>query len=82
MTNTPQLLARRGRFRNYMVKEPEFISYMTTNIEIFSNANWNPSSHANIWEALKGYMRGHVLSYSATKQKKNGETQAKLERTA
>ena len=63
-----------------MLKDPECISYMTTNIEIFLDANSNSSSHANIWEALKAYMRGHILSYSAHKVKKNRETLTKLER--
>ena len=77
--STPQPTACRWRFKNYMLKDPEFISYMTTNIEIFLDANANYSSHANIWEALKAYMRGHVLSYSTHKVKKNRETLTKLE---
>lgn len=80
MTNTPQSSSHRWRFRNYMLKDPEFISYMNTNIEIFLDANSNSSSHANIWEALKAYMRGHILSYGAHKAKVNRETLAKLER--
>ena len=56
-----------------MLKYPKFISYMTTNIEIFLDANSNSSSHPNIWEALKAYIRGHVLSYSAHKVKKKLE---------
>lgn len=78
MTNTPQSSSHRWRFRNYMLKGPEFISYMNTNIEIFLEANSNSSSHANIWEALKAYMRGHILSYGAHKAKVNRETLAKL----
>lgn len=53
---------------------------MNTNIKIFLEANSNSSSHANIWEALKAYMRGHILSYGAHKAKVNRETLAKLER--
>uniref|UniRef100_A0A8C1P1U4 exodeoxyribonuclease III n=1 Tax=Cyprinus carpio TaxID=7962 RepID=A0A8C1P1U4_CYPCA len=71
---------RRWRFKNYMLKDPEFISYMTTNIEIFLDANSNSSSHANIWEALKTYMRGQILSYSAHKVKQIRERLTKLER--
>jgi len=58
MSDTPELTTRRRRFKNDMLKDPEFISYMTTNIEIFLNANSNSSSHANIWEALKAYKCG------------------------
>lgn len=69
MIDTPQPSTRTWRFKNYMLKDPQFISYMTTNIEIILDANSNSSSHANIWEALKACMRGQMLSYSAHKVK-------------
>ena len=78
--DTPQPTTRRWRFKNHMLKDPEFISYMTTNIEIFLEANSASSSHANISEALKAYMRGQILSYSAHKVKQNREKLAELER--
>lgn len=74
MSDTQQPTARRWRFKNYMLKDLEFISYMTTNIAIFLEANSNSSSHANIWDALKAYMRGHIFSYSAHKAKQMRET--------
>jgi len=80
LVDTPQPTTRRWRFKNYMLKDPEFISYMTTKIEIFLDANSNSSSHANIWEALKAYMRGQILSYSAHKVKQIRERLTKLER--
>lgn len=61
LVDAPQPTTRRWRFKNYMLKDPEFISYMTTNIEIFLDANSNSSSHANIWEALKTYMRPNFI---------------------
>ena len=63
-----------------MLKDPEFISYMSKNIEIFLDANLNSPSHANIWEALKAYMRGQMLSYNAHKIKQIRERLTKLER--
>ncbi len=78
--NTSRSSSHRWRFSNYMLKDPDFISYMTTNIEIFLDANSNSTSHANIWEALKAYMRGHVLSYSAHNAKEYRRALATLEK--
>uniref|UniRef100_A0A3Q2QE32 exodeoxyribonuclease III n=1 Tax=Fundulus heteroclitus TaxID=8078 RepID=A0A3Q2QE32_FUNHE len=79
MIDSPQPTTRRWRFKNHMLKDPEFISYMTTKIEIFIDANSNSFSHANIWEALKAYMRGHILSYSAHKRKEQLARQLEIE---
>lgn len=55
------------RFKSYMLKDPEFIRFMRAHIDVFMEMNINSSSHAFIWEALKAYMRGQILSYSSHK---------------
>ena len=52
---------------------------MNSQIDQFLMANVNSASHANIWEALKAFMRGHILSYSAHKTREKRQTLLKLE---
>lgn len=78
-SKSPQSSPHIWRFKNYMLKDPDFISYMSGNIEIFLEANTNSSSQSNIWEALKAFMRGHILSYSAHKAREKRRKLVKLE---
>lgn len=57
-----------------MLKDPDFIQFIHIHIfifhihiHIFLEANANSASHSTIWEALKAFMRGHILSYGAYK---------------
>lgn len=52
---------------------------MNSQIDLFLEANLNSASHANIWEALKAFMRGCILSYSAHKLREKRKTLSKLE---
>lgn len=67
------------RFKSYMLKDPEFIRFMRGHIDVFMATNTNSSSHAFIWEALKAYMRGQILSYSSYKIREKRKTLANLE---
>ncbi len=65
----PEPASYRWRFRGYLLKEPECITFMNNHIDVYLETNLNSSSHSNIWEALKAYMRGHIMSYVAHKKK-------------
>lgn len=67
------------RFKSYMLKDPEFIRFMRGHIDVFMETNTNSSSHVFIWEALKAYMRGQILSYSSHKIREKKKTLANLE---
>lgn len=54
--------SNRWRFKTFMLKDPEFIAHMNSQIDLFLEANLHSASHANIWEALKAFMRGCILS--------------------
>lgn len=54
--------SNRWRFKTFMLKDPEFIAHMNSQIDLFLEANLHSASHANIWEALKAFMRGCMLS--------------------
>uniref|UniRef100_A0A3B3SRR6 exodeoxyribonuclease III n=1 Tax=Paramormyrops kingsleyae TaxID=1676925 RepID=A0A3B3SRR6_9TELE len=76
-TITPQ--SKNWRFRSYMLKDPNFIQFMTTQIIFFLETNANSASHSIIWEALKAFMRGHNLSYGAYKIKEKRARLRELE---
>lgn len=63
----------------YLLKGPEFISFMNNQIDVYLETNLNTSSHCNIWEALKAYMRGHIMS-AAYKNNIRRETLSQLEK--
>lgn len=67
------------RFKTYMLKDPEFIRFTSAHIDLFMETNINSSSHAFIWEDLKAYMKGQILSYSSHKIREKKKTLVNLE---
>lgn len=53
---------------------------MITQIKEILKANANSASHSIKWEALKAFMRGHILSYGAYKQKEKRAVLTELEK--
>uniref|UniRef100_A0A3B5KZT9 exodeoxyribonuclease III n=1 Tax=Xiphophorus couchianus TaxID=32473 RepID=A0A3B5KZT9_9TELE len=70
----------RWRFREYLLRHPEFVTFMNAKIDMYLEVNLNTSSHSNIWEALKAYMKGHIISYVSHKNKQKREQLAQLEK--
>ena len=54
---------QRWRFKTFMLKDPEFITYMNAQIDLFFETNVNSASNSIMWDALKVFMRGCILSY-------------------
>ena len=69
----------RWRFGNDLLKDPEFLVYMNTRKYIFLKVNQNSVSHAIIWESLKAYLRGVVISYEANKLKERSNKLKQLQ---
>lgn len=67
------------RFKIYMLKDPVFMEFMNGHINLLLETNSNSSSHSNIWEALKAYMRGQVLSYVTQKIREKRKVLTSLE---
>ena len=55
---------QRWRLKTFMLKDPEFITYMNTQIDLFLETNVNSASNSIMWDALKAFMRECILSYS------------------
>lgn len=72
--------SKNWRFRTYMLKDPDFIQYMSTQIQIFLEANVNSASDSIIWEALKAFMRGQIISFGSYKSKEKRTVLAELEK--
>ena len=63
-----------------MRKDPEFITYTNTQIDLFLETNVNSASNAITWDALKAFMRGCILSNSTCKSKERRKELTKLDR--
>ncbi len=77
--NARHISLRTWRFQPYLLKDPDFITYMNNHIDIFLETNLNSASHSIIWESLKAYTRGRILSYSSHKVRERTNMLDKLE---
>ena len=42
----------------------EFVSFLSAQIDFFLETNQSPdTSHCNLWETMKAYLRGQIISY-------------------
>lgn len=69
------------RMDTSILKDHKFISYFTTEFRHFLASN-SPSVNNSslLWETSKAYARGLIISYTATKRRKNMEQQTLLEK--
>ena len=70
---------QRWRFKTFMLKDPKFITYMNAQIDLFLETNVNSASNSIMWDALKVFMRGCILSYSTYKSKERRKELTKLD---
>lgn len=55
----------RWRFNTNMLSDEDMIKFITTNMDIYIQTNSTPDvSYCTVWEALKAYMRGRLISVS------------------
>lgn len=67
---------KQGNFKwqlnNYLLKDNEFCSYLSSKIDFYINTNDNKEvDDSTLWEAMKSFLRGHIISYEAAEKKKN-----------
>lgn len=70
-TQRPQ---RMWRFDSTLSSDEDFCKHITSHIDIFLEVNDTPDvSKSLIWESLKAYLCGQIISFTAQKNKKRGE---------
>lgn len=58
---------RTWRLNTSLLSDEEFIKFVSTNIDVFLKVNMgSDTSLGTIWEALKAYLRGQIISYAAS----------------
>lgn len=73
-------LYRTWRFNNFLIHNPKFEKFLNEQLEHFLKINATPDvSPGLLWDTLKAYTRGLIISYSAGLKKKNQMEQRKLE---
>ena len=60
---------KRWRFPNHLVNDSAFVVMINAQLECYFNIDSNSASPAIVWEALKAYIRGNIISYSSWKKK-------------
>lgn len=57
---------RRWRFNSTLLSDDKFVTFMEEQISFFLDTNNTPGISAlTVWDALKAYMRGQIISYTA-----------------
>ncbi len=70
---------RNLHFNTSLLADENFISFIADQISFFLSVNKSPDvSDSVVWEALKAYIRGQIISYATTKRKKSKEKQISL----
>lgn len=65
---------RQWRLNPLLLSEEEFNNFILTEIKTFLDINQTPGMPASIvWESLKAYLRGQVISYCANKKRTTSE---------
>jgi len=74
-----QPIYRPWRLNALLLSEEEFVSFISSEIKSFLEINQTPGmSSSTIWESLKAYLRGQIISYCANKKKINNERLTQL----
>lgn len=67
-------------FNNLLLKDDKFLSYFNSEFKIFLSINSESTNNPSLlWETTKAYIRGLVISYSATKKRKQLEKEKHVE---
>ncbi len=71
---------RPWRFNTLLLSDTKFVKFISIEISEFLARNQTPGvSFCLIWESLKAYLRGQIISYSARARKKRLERLKKIE---
>lgn len=59
------------RFNSTLLSDNDFVNFMKEHISFFFQTNTSPdTSSLVVWDALKAYLRGQIISYTANMKKK------------
>ena len=71
----------RWRFNSSRLQDDAFKAMLKTQIELFIETNIaSVSSVGTVWEALKAFVRGHVIQFSSRRKKQNTKKLVDLEK--
>lgn len=59
---------KRWRFSSYLLNDPEFIEFVNTQLDLFFEINQNSAPPDIVWESMKAYIRGQIISYTSGKR--------------
>ena len=73
---------RAWRLNPCLLSEEDFVQYMSVNIDDFLETNLDSvASVGTVWEALKAYLRGLIISYSARAHRERSKRMNELVNT-
>lgn len=62
---------RNWRFNPHLLADEDFVAFLSTQIDFFLEMNQLPgTTYCNLWETLKAYLRGQIISYNASQKKR------------
>uniref|UniRef100_A0A3P9H232 Reverse transcriptase domain-containing protein n=1 Tax=Oryzias latipes TaxID=8090 RepID=A0A3P9H232_ORYLA len=65
---------RPWRFNNTLLSDEKFTKFISSEITFFFKCNLTPGiSLSTVWESLKAYLRGQIISYCAQQKKSNNQ---------
>uniref|UniRef100_A0A096LX15 Reverse transcriptase domain-containing protein n=1 Tax=Poecilia formosa TaxID=48698 RepID=A0A096LX15_POEFO len=69
----------RWQFQHKWLQDKNFVKYLGKQIDEFFQFNTSETTACTKWEAFKAYLRGHIISYTASKTKQTEKTRTQLE---
>ena len=67
------------RFNNNLLSNKKAMEEIKSQIDLYLSINDNTeTSRSTLWEALKAYIRGHIISWSSLVSKQQKEKEAKI----
>lgn len=77
-SNLPSL-RRSWRLNTSLLADDDFVGFISDQISFFLSVNISPDvSNIIVWDALKAYIRGQIISYNAIRKRKLKEKQISL----
>lgn len=79
LTLTKKPVPKIWRFDNGLLSDKAFVEQIKTHINVYLSINDNSdTSRSTLWEALKAYIRGQIISYSSLIKKQNSKQKDEL----
>lgn len=69
----------RWHFQHKWLQDEDLVKYLEKQIDEYFQINTTQTTACVKWEAVKAFLRGHIISYTGSKSKKTQETRLKLE---